>query len=98
MVGPHDGQRPGFRTLWPHRHSEDWQINKGDLAMLDVTVQRIRARRPGATSARSPRLRLLVRSDFPECDSRSSRGRDGLATGRRAGTGRRRAGPAVVGP
>jgi polysaccharide pyruvyl transferase WcaK-like protein len=46
-------------------HSDYWHINKGDLAMLDVTIERIRHRWPTASVAVMSEAPLLLQSYFP---------------------------------
>ena len=50
-------------------HSEYWLRNHGDLAMLEVTVERLRERWPRARVAVLTDSPSLLRAYFPQCEA-----------------------------
>ena len=79
-------------------NSEYWLSNKGDLAMLAVTVERLRARWKQARIAVLTDSPSLLRAYFPGCEAVTVFGSDPWTPTRPLERLASRAGPRVVGP
>src|SRR5689334_7860203 len=86
----------GHRVLI--ENSEYWLRNYGDLAMLDVTVRRIRARWPLATIGVMTESPALVAAYFPGVLGITVGGRDPWGAPNRVERLAAAVGPAVAGP
>src|SRR4051812_27483662 len=91
----HDADRP-FRVVV--QNGEYWLCNKGDLAMLDVTVRRFRERWPAARIGVLTSAPHLLRAFHPTAEPISDRGRGDWPGPGLAAQLAQRLGPSVVGP
>ena len=83
-------------------NSEYWLSNVGDLAMMDVTIRRLRGRWPQATIGVLTNTPHLLRAYFPDVLPIQPRGREtwsdtGAVAEFLAGAGPRRVGPVQIG-
>lgn len=92
--GPRTGARPVRVVV---QNGEYWLCNKGDLAMLDVTVRRIRSRWPAAQVGVLTSAPQLLRAFEPGAEPISERGRGGWPGTGPLGRLAERAGPGVIG-
>jgi polysaccharide pyruvyl transferase WcaK-like protein len=95
-----EGEAPAPRILI--ENSEYWLSNVGDLAMMDVTIRRLRERWPQASIGVLTNAPHLLRAYFPDALPIQPRGRDtwsgaGAVAEFLAGTGPRRVGPVEIG-
>ncbi|MGS0685650.1 polysaccharide pyruvyl transferase family protein [Nakamurella sp. GG22] len=79
-------------------NSEYWLRNNGDLAMLDVTIERVRERWPHARIAVLTDSPSLLRAYFPKCEAITVFDSDPWAKPRWKERLAARVGPRVVGP
>lgn len=80
------------------QNGEYWMLNKGDLAMLDVTVRRLRERWPHARIGVMTSAPLLLSCYHPDVDPILAVGRGGWPSRRLVATIAAVAGPRICGP
>jgi len=79
-------------------NSEYWLRNNGDLAMLDMTIERLRERWPHARIGVMTNSPILLRAYFPGCEAITNFDSDPWAEPRWTEGLAARVGPRVVGP
>jgi polysaccharide pyruvyl transferase WcaK-like protein len=90
--------RGDFRPRVLIQNGEYWMLNKGDLAMLDVTVRRLRERWPAARIGVMTSAPLLLSAFQPEAEPIRDTGRGDWPRKRLIGRASAIAGPRICGP
>lgn len=95
---PSSNQANGAGLRIVIQNGEYWMLNKGDLAMLDVTVGRVRAQWPSARIGVMTSAPLLLSAFQPEAEPILASGRGSWPWNRSIGRLAASAGPHVCGP